>query len=447
MSVMRWAVVTGVLAGATPAMGTEVSGDVSGTWTLEGSPYELVGDVRVPPGETLTIEPGVVVIGKGNYKLIVEQSTLLALGTAEEPILMTAEDTDEGWRGIRLFSADDATTIQHCVIEYAKGREPTWPEVYGGAIYCENCSPTIAHNEMRFCFTEAAGAGVYLTGSSARVLHNHIHDNLAGGSAGILCVEYGSPWIYGNVIADNQADGAGGGIAVAVRCSPVIENNVIIRNRCDWSGAGINTNTGYLFYGTFPTIRGNIIAFNENTGGSSAFGGGGLYLRYDGAVLENNVIAYNTAREGGGIYVLTYEQSAPTVTNSILWGNEASVSGDQIFLHFQTGWIDVRYSDVQGGWSGTGNIDADPVFVDALNGDFHLAAGSPCIDAGDNAAVPADEWDLDDDGDTNEPIPFDLDGNPRFVDDPETEDTGNPHPEYPDPVSYTHLTLPTSDLV
>ena len=52
--------------------------------------------------------------------------------------------------------------------------------------------------------------------------------------------------------------------------------------------------------------------------------------------------------------------------------------------------------------------------------------GSPAIDAADNTAVPADSADLDDDGDTDEPVPVDLDGNPRFVDDPDTPDTGNP---------------------
>jgi hypothetical protein len=43
----------------------------------------------------------------------------------------------------------------------------------------------------------------------------------------------------------------------------------------------------------------------------------------------------------------------------------------------------VAYSDVQGGWAGTGNIDADPMFVDAVGGDYHLLGDSPAIDAGD----------------------------------------------------------------
>ncbi|MHC4207264.1 MAG: choice-of-anchor Q domain-containing protein, partial [Planctomycetota bacterium] len=55
---------------------------------------------------------------------------------------------------------------------------------------------------------------------------------------------------------------------------------------------------------------------------------------------------------------------------------------------------------VQGGWTGTGNIDADPMFADD---DGRLLPGSPCVDAGDNDAIPVD-------------IVTDLDGNRRVVD-------------------------------
>ena len=48
------------------------------------------------------------------------------------------------------------------------------------------------------------------------------------------------------------------------------------------------------------------------------------------------------------------------------------------------------YSDVLGGYPGTGNFDADPLFVDASGGDDHLRAGSPCIDTGDPLALDPD---------------------------------------------------------
>jgi len=100
-------------------------------------------------------------------------------------------------------------------------------------------------------------------------------------------------------------------------------------------------------------------------------------------------------------------ESSPMVTNCILWRNTPEqISGRAV----------ITYSDIQGGWRGEGNINADPCFVDPDSNDFHLLAGSPCIDAGENSSVPADIHDLDGDGNTTEPIPFDLDDNPRIVD-------------------------------
>jgi hypothetical protein len=106
--------------------------------------------------------------------------------------------------------------------------------------------------------------------------------------------------------------------------------------------------------------------------------------------------------------------------------------GCEIYLAFysesQPATTTVSYSNVQEGPAGVyietgstlnwedGNIDTDPFFVDPNNDDYRLLPGSPCIDAGDNNSVPQDIADLDGDGNTTEPIPFDLDGNPRIVD-------------------------------
>ena len=87
--------------------------------------------------------------------------------------------------------------------------------------------------------------------------------------------------------------------------------------------------------------------------------------------------------------------SSPTLTNCILWGDSAP-TGPEIF-NYGTSSPTVSYSDVQGGWSGIDNINADPLFADA---DGRLSPGSPCIDAGNNSAVT---------------VITDLDGNPRIV--------------------------------
>jgi len=110
--------------------------------------------------------------------------------------------------------------------------------------------------------------------------------------------------------------------------------------------------------------------------------------------------------------------SSPMITNSILWGD----TPDEVYV--DPGSPSIVYCNIEGGWTGTGNINADPTFVDPNNGDYHLSPGSPCIDAGCNRGVPPDTADLDDDGDTAEFTPLDLDGEGRFFDDPDTPDSG-----------------------
>ncbi len=85
----------------------------------------------------------------------------------------------------------------------------------------------------------------------------------------------------------------------------------------------------------------------------------------------------------------------PDVTNCILWSNAVGQ------IVGKPG--NVTYSDVEGGWAGEGNIDADPLFADARGGDLHLRPGSPCIDAGMNSPVGGLP-------------PTDIEGDPRPAD-------------------------------
>ena len=52
----------------------QVSGDQWGTWTKANNPYDVVGDVRVPPGSTLVLNPGVEVWFQDHYKFGVESN-------------------------------------------------------------------------------------------------------------------------------------------------------------------------------------------------------------------------------------------------------------------------------------------------------------------------------------------------------------------------------------
>ncbi len=110
---------------------------------------------------------------------------------------------------------------------------------------------------------------------------------------------------------------------------------------------------------------------------------------------------------GGGIYGET--SAVITVINSILWDN----SPEQIKL-VDSATATVSYSDVQGSWPGIGNIPFDPEFVDPVALDFRLQDSSPCIDMGNDADLPFDAADVDDDGNLGEILPWDLDALARI---------------------------------
>lgn len=414
--VLNSIVLTALLA--VPAAATDVSGDQHGAWTLAGSPYNLVGDVRVPAGQKLIIQPGVQVIGQGQFKLTVE-GALDAVGTEASPILFTAANPSTGWRGLRLLGADNQSQLIHCIVEYAKGTG-AYPEVRGGGIYIVDCSPTVMHCELRFNLSSNAnrngiGGGVGTETSSALIAYNYIHDNVADSGGGVCVTEYGTPRVVGNLIIDNQAYSGGGGMYFGARSSPLVERNVILGNVSGgWGGGGINSWTSFIFYQTYATVRDNVIVQNRATSGGDAQGGGGVYCRYDRALLTGNTIADNQAPVGGGIYALNYPDQAPQVANSIIYNNTAS-TGPQIYLYPTSGSeISVRYSDVQGGWAGTGNIDLKPLFVNPAADDYHLDEMSPCIDMGDPAFTPvAGQTDIDGeqrvwDGDGNQVARVDM---------------------------------------
>ena len=167
-------------------------------------------------------------------------------------------------------------------------------------------------------------------------------------------------------------------------------------------------------------------------------GGGAIFSDFYGApsILNSTFVGNRTTNKGGAVFFSSSvpDGTATTIANSILWGNTATAGGNQIALANNCE-LSASHSDIQGGqpgillggvpvnW-GAGNIDADPVFADAdgpdgvlgnEDDDLHLLFGSPAIDAGDAAVLPADVADLDSDGDAAEVIPYDFDGEQRLA--------------------------------
>src|ERR1022692_3373066 len=121
---------------------TSISGgNVNGTWTVGGSPYNVQGSIQIVNGDSLIIQPGVNVVFQGTYQLAV-QGKLKAIGTVTDTIVFTAVNTTNGWRGIRFNntpSTNDSSRIVYCKLIYGKATGSS-PYDCGGALYFYNFS-------------------------------------------------------------------------------------------------------------------------------------------------------------------------------------------------------------------------------------------------------------------------------------------------------------------
>ena len=191
----------------------------------------------------------------------------------------------------------------------------------------------------------------------------NISGNTASSGGGISCWA-GSPSLKNVTISGNTA-GWGGGIDCELT-DLSLENVTISGNTAGGCGGGI-----YFLYSSSSLVN---VTISGNTAGS----GGGICC-YDcnpSLELENVTIGGNTAGRGGGIFCSGWD--GPSLVNCILWND----TPQEIYIY--SGSVTATYSDIQGGWTGTGNIDEDPMFVSGPLGDYHLCpfTPSPCIDAG-----------------------------------------------------------------
>jgi beta propeller repeat protein len=282
-----------------------------------------------------------------------------------------------------------APTIRNCIIS----------QNASSGIHCLDGGPTITGCVI----TDNEQDGLYFDQSSPTVA-----DCMIGGNAGFgICCTNSNP-----VVAEcNITANGGGGIRLL---SEQGDNSATIIN-CAVVG---NTAHGINSYESDMALVNCLIAGNKADG---------IHAYSVAMFILTNCSIVANAGEG-----IETQQTRTMIGNSIIRDN---LAGEISVLH---GLTRVSYSDVEGGWPGTGNVDADPCFVKCgcwgdindtnmpvepddpnavwLDGDYHLRAGSPCIDHGDNAKLPLDTYDMDGDGNTTEPIPWDLDCDPRLVD-------------------------------
>jgi len=268
--------------------------------------------------------------------------------------------------------------------------DPNNPEIVIGTVI--DCNGTKDDPHRGFYFHHSEGPDSILDGLT--IVNGY---GLKAGSVfvggGIYCSA--SPTIRNCVISGNIAENWGGGLHCFTG-DPTIINCTVAGNIANEKGGGIyNTNSNPMLANC--TIIGNLAGDR----------GGGMYINNSNPTLTNCTFKGNMANNGNGITcdsVNSFWPSTLQVINCILWDD-----GEGIWNN-DGSTINITYSNVSAGWEGKGNIDADPLFADPNNGDYHLKSEmgrwdpnsqswvqddvtSPCIDAGDpNTDFSGETW-------------------------------------------------------
>ncbi|MEJ2105451.1 MAG: right-handed parallel beta-helix repeat-containing protein, partial [Ignavibacteriaceae bacterium] len=285
------------------------------------TPYLIDGEIKIPYGKKLIIEPGVKVIFTGHYKLIVN-GILKALGTEQDSIYFFPSDTSVGWHGIRFIEAEDLSTLEFCVLMYGKTSTPEelkmleeipcrqgeecaeWLDPSGGAILINKSHTKINHCLIANNFAARNGGGIYIKNYANPVIrYCHIINNKSFDGGGISSSRISNPFIYHCKIEHNYAENMGGGFLIDLYSNPVIDECSIKENIADSRGGGI------CFYTSAkPVVKNSTISYN-----TSALGGG-IYIdefynkyreQFDKIDIRiiNVRIENNTADYGGGIWL------------------------------------------------------------------------------------------------------------------------------------------------
>ncbi len=308
--------------------------------------------------------------------------------------------------------------------------------VQGGAMFNLDNNPTVERCTFRANTASKNGAG--------------------GNGGGAMWNENGKATIRDCLVEENLALGQGGGgfYNKSVDGGTTVVNCKFIKNQAFFGGGNYNNiasadgpdyfncsfieNVAGFGGGTYEEdeVKYTNCLFWRNDGGSS---GGGVISTNSTQTFVNCTFVENIASAGGGIGRLN-SNGAQIVENCIFWGNTSSLNGgstnenDQIEIFTAPAVPAVVNNSILHNCgasycgSGSTNCSDDPLFRDAdgpdgdastfLDNDYRLSDSSPAIDAGDNTVLTDDLGDLDDDGITNEIIPFDLGFVDRQIDDP-----------------------------
>ncbi len=348
-----------------------------------------------------------------------------------------------------IFSANSATNEGGGMYNY--GSSPSLNNVFffanaakrGGGIYnIVKSSPLFTNVSFTGNSAGLNGGGMYNDNSSPTLTNVSFTGNSASRSGGGMENHFSSPTLTNVIFAANLA-GSNSGVHNERNSSNL--TNIIFAANLEGSSNGVHSessspnpnevNSPTVFWGdgggmynhskSSPNLTNT--AFIANTAGR--YGGGMYNFEKSEGILNNVTFVANVAGEVGGAIV--YGRGELTIHNGIFWNNPPTSFGwDYVSI------LTISDSIVPGGCLQGAKcighlVNANPRFMrlpdpgdgdwatpdDNDYGDLRLQLDSPAIDAGNKIWLPTDTYDLDDDGDTSELIPFDLQSFPRIVND------------------------------
>lgn len=310
------------------------------------------GNIINVPGTYTTIQAAINASQHGDTILVESGTYYENINFRGKKIVITS----------RYYLTNDPSVIYSTIIN---GSNPVYPDT-GSCVIINKYedSTTVLQG-----FTITGGSGTRWTDEHGAGIYRE------GG--GIL-IQYSSPIIQYNIIHSNivtnlnGVTSTGGGAIRVGDGYPKIYNNIIMNNTARY-GAGIVLNY------TGGELVNNIICSNY---GSNSYGGGSgiwIWAAFTRAkYIENNTIADNSAtgNNTGGVYI---DGTVAFFKNNIIWGNTSLYN---IQINGNGAWV--TYCNIQGGFSGSGNINVNPQFADS---NYYLSVSSPCIDKGDSSAI------------------------------------------------------------
>jgi len=285
-------------------------------------------------------------------------------------------NTDGGLIG-ELENADSSITVRNCTFSRNSA-------AFGGGVYIRGGSPTLIN-----CTFNNNWAGIHISDCNVTLANCTFSGNKGGENAGGVRIHGSNAVLMNCTLTNNSSNELGGGMLIG-------HSNAILTN-CMF----MDNSSAFIGGGFLSTHESNSTLVNCTFSGNSASHGGGMYNRYgSSASLINCTFAENLALQGAGFYsdkccdVYGFWSSASLI-NCILWGGENEIGCEDESMS----GLMITYSNIQGGWPGEGNIDADPLFATPDNGDYHLKSQtgrwdpigqswvqdgitSPCIDGG-----------------------------------------------------------------